>query len=316
MTEEQSILQQTWLQKERLNLEPRKDYSPKRQYLHFDKRITSIDSEVLKKVWNPKAVASHSFYPFLRAVKSAYLYKRIPGTRKRGLFKKNRPIDYSAHMDALILSWYASILSELYEQKVREFDVSKNAIAYRKLDGKNNIDFAKEVFDFVGSHPDFVAIAFDVEKFFENIDHKLLKTLWKELLKVGELPEDHYAVFKEISSFRYVDIKQMHKLFDFTFKDQGRLDRICSTRDFRNKVCDGGFLKKNPRVNQKTGNSVGIPQGSPISCVISNLYMLPFDAVVAKRIQDLGGMYRRYSDDIIIVVPREKADECLSLIHI
>jgi hypothetical protein len=47
----------------------------------------------------------------------------------------------------------------------------------------------------------------------------------------------------------------------------------------------------------------GIPQGLPISAVLANVYMFDFDKKINEGISKVGGIYRRYSDDIIIVCP-------------
>jgi len=45
--------------------------------------------------------------------------------------------------------------------------------------------------------------------------------------------------------------------------------------------------------------SYGIPQGSQMSAVLSNRYMLDFDSEMKRIAQTTGGFYRRYSDDIL-----------------
>lgn len=44
-------------------------------------------------------------------------------------------------------------------------------------------------------------------------------------------------------------------------------------------------------------------QGSAISAVMSNIYMIRFDKIVNDLITSNNGIYRRYSDDIIIIIP-------------
>ena len=44
-------------------------------------------------------------------------------------------------------------------------------------------------------------------------------------------------------------------------------------------------------------------QGSAISAVMSNIYMIKFDKLVNDLITSNNGIYRRYSDDIIIIIP-------------
>ena len=50
----------------------------------------------------------------------------------------------------------------------------------------------------------------------------------------------------------------------------------------------------------------GIPQGSPISGVLANVYMIDFDKTISDFCNQYNGLYRRYSDDFIIVLPNIK----------
>jgi len=69
---------------------------------------------------------------------------------------------------------------------------------------------------------------------------------------------------------------------------------LCSGRIFREKLLS---LVKTNRT------SYGIPQGSPISDVLANLYLLEFDTQMVYQLAKVGGTYRRYSDDILLIVP-------------
>ena len=57
-----------------------------------------------------------------------------------------------------------------------------------------------------------------------------------------------------------------------------------------------------------SGVFVGIPQGTPINATISNLYMLRFDKALADSCSRIGALYRRYSDDILVVCKKRYAD--------
>ena len=58
---------------------------------------------------------------------------------------------------------------------------------------------------------------------------------------------------------------------------------------------------KNPK------GSAGIPQGTPISATLSNLYMIDFDVAARAYCNSIGGMYRRYSDDILVICSPDDA---------
>ncbi|MED4227529.1 reverse transcriptase domain-containing protein [Neobacillus cucumis] len=66
-------------------------------------------------------------------------------------------------------------------------------------------------------------------------------------------------------------------------------------RDFRKRV----KIKRND-----TGK--GIPQGSAISAVLANIYAIDLDQALNSYAKNFGGIYRRYSDDIILVLPMKQ----------
>ena len=61
---------------------------------------------------------------------------------------------------------------------------------------------------------------------------------------------------------------------------------------------------------------VGIPQGLPISAVLSNLYLLEFDRnIIENLVKKEGIFYRRYSDDIVILCPPKDLERIESYIN-
>lgn len=62
-------------------------------------------------------------------------------------------------------------------------------------------------------------------------------------------------------------------------------------------------FKENRSHIVKNANHYGIPQGSPISATLANVYMLEVDKLINDMIFGLGGKYMRYSDDFIIILP-------------
>lgn len=66
---------------------------------------------------------------------------------------------------------------------------------------------------------------------------------------------------------------------------------------------------KNKDGTENKVNPYGIPQGSSMSALLSNIYMIPFDLKIKKLAEEVGGMYRRYSDDIIFVCSKDHRNE-------
>src|SRR5207249_363402 len=81
---------------------------------------------------------------------------------------------------------------------------------------KCNLHFANDAFRFIETHVPCVAMAFDVKDFFESLDHKCLKQVWKQVLDVRELPPDHYAVYRAVTRYAWVERSALFKLFGIT----------------------------------------------------------------------------------------------------
>lgn len=70
-----------------------------------------------------------------------------------------------------------------------------------------------------------------------------------------------------------------------------------SIKDLREEHVDWILPLKEDRKNY------GIPQGSPISGVLANVYLIEFDEKIHELCQKVGGFHRRYSDDFIVIFP-------------
>lgn len=275
----------------------------KQSYRHFDVPLTSKLCERL--VSNPEAVSKHSFFPFLRL---DVVRPRIKRMTSGQLLKssKVRDIRYAAHADASIYAYYNFHLSALYEQALKSAALENCVIAFRSL-GKSNVEFSKEAFDWISKNTPCVALGFDVKDFFGSLDHKYLKQKWADLLGTAKLPKDHYAVFRSLTKHASVELIAAREALDLSRTALENLDRICKPEDFRSVIRAGGLIEVN-----KAGK--GIPQGSPMSAALSNIYMLSFDKEMDRAIRQIGGYYRRYCDDILLVVEEKHAEEVKDLV--
>lgn len=269
----------------------------KRGYLHFDKPIPV--EHALDIVTNPRTVASHSFLPFITFTSTIYKVQKDKGTHALLKIPKDRPIAYSSHVDSHIYSYYAATLNELYENELRTHRISESVLAFRALN-KSNIEFANDAFQEIKKRGECSAVALDLSKFFDTLDHSFLKDAWCRLLSTDKLPKDHYAVFKAITKFSKVDKDKVYDLMAIP-KNNAKFAKktrrqICSFADFRGKVRKSGLVVPNKA-------NFGIPQGSPISALLSNIYMLNFDIEMKEYVTSLGGVYFRYCDDMLFIVP-------------
>jgi RNA-directed DNA polymerase len=264
----------------------------KRGYRHFD---VPVGTDFAKRVQDPDFVTAHAFSPLIHFTKHVRRYK----PKKGAVEIKKRPIMYASHRDACILSYYNTILNLELEHLYAQKGLTTNVIAYRKL-GKSNYHFANEALEFALKNYLCTVLAYDVSKFFDTLDHKLLKQRLKRLLGCEELSYDWYAVFRHVTQYRrveYDDLKQ-HPLFKARIEARQR----CPIATLRELKMEGVTIHRNP-------DKVGIPQGTPISSSLANLYLVEFDVVMAAYAREIGGFYRRYSDDILFICQELHADE-------
>lgn len=287
-----------------------------KHYPHFDSLISASEAEKLVK--DPLQVASHPFYPFIRFIKR---WNRFAKTGKLGE-EKSRELRYAARRDAYIFSYYRHILSELYESELYRLDLTKSVLGYRRIPvgglkrgNKSNIHFAYDAFNTIRALGNCYVITLDISKFFESLDHEKLKALWCRLLGAKTLPDDHFKVFKAITSYSIVDRTELYKRLGFYGKKLSRAGKeiegplispkdiprhLCTGAEFREKIAGKGTL---PTIIKKHKEAYGIPQGAPLSDLLANLYLIDFDAQLANCVNGLGGKYFRYSDDILVIVP-------------
>lgn len=234
---------------------------------------------------------------------------------------KKRQIKIASHADAAIYSYYGHILSIQYERELQRRGLSAVPTAFRKVgQGKCNIHHANEVFDFIESNRPCIALGFDVEKFFDRLSHRKLFQCWAAIIGSDRLPLDHFRVYQSLTRFTWVSRKRVYQEFGISEKNP-RKERspnprlsICSPTEFREHVRNNGLLQPNTSRNMH-GHLCGIPQGSPMSAVLSNIYMLEVDTALTQWAAETGGLYRRYCDDIMLVVPPTYADESIQYVE-
>lgn len=228
--------------------------------------------------------------------------------------EKPRLINFPSHIDGNIYAYYSTILGEKYEYFLKNNNLDENIIAFRKVvyqkgSGKIqsmcNIHFAKQVFDYIDAKKNCSVLCFDISGFFDNLNHQILKSMWMDLLGETHLPKDHYQIFRSLTNYAYVNKNELYKELNLSLNSRTlhkRMDRLCDIQTFRNKVRQNNLIKKNLKLK-------GIPQGSPISGMLSNIYMINFDKKVAQKIKEIDGGYFRYCDDMIFIFDKEYASE-------
>ncbi len=261
-------------------------------YTHLD--VKKYHKDYQQRVQNINWVSRHGFYPFIHFQMNCNKYTNdLEGNKF--IKEKNRDIYYAAHIDRFIYEYYGNRLNNRYNDYMKSKGISRVSTAYRNCTpGKCNIDFAKEVFEYIVKCESAYIFVGDFSKFFDNLDHKYLKEKIKCVIGEKSLDAADYAIYKNITKFSYVEADDIEAEKGLFRRDMRDLDKYFETDEFHK------FKKK---CLQKNLKDYQIPQGSSISAVYANVYMIDFDKRINDYITSNKGMYRRYCDDIIIVVP-------------
>lgn len=277
-------------------MKKRKVYKNK-GYTHFDTRKPEY-WKYINNIKNPEWIGRHAFYPFIH-----YQEERNKFNGEKIIPKSPRDIRYSSHIDRYIYEYYNDILSKKYNKYAKQLGINQAAIAYRTNLNKSNIHFSSDVFKFLNKQENAFIIVSDFSNFFDSLDHQYLKDRLKEILKVDTLPSDYYKVFRSITKYSYIEYNDILNELGLKHKELTKLhkERLFDIEQFRK------FKKGKVHINLE---SYGMVQGSAISSVMSNIYMIKFDKLVNDLVTSNNGIYRRYSDDIIIIIPNiDKAKE-------
>ena len=207
---------------------------------------------------------------------------------------KRRPIKFASHRDAAVLEYYARDLLEAYERFLAKTAFAQSVLAYRSGIG-NNIGHSKSLFDEIRLRGDCTAIALDITSFFDRIRHD---QLYEELCRVrgrSRLSDVDFKIFRRMTKFDWVDSEEAKDRLGYRF---GRNRRVCTAYELRTILRD----QAPNQIRTNTGD-FGIPQGTPLSGLYANISLAGFDAAMTSAVQNLGGSYRRYSDDIALLIP-------------
>jgi len=288
-----------------------------KSYDHFDHRFHFEDkkAEIKGIVSEPNQVKVHAFLPLVKLQIATPRFRYLENEGKKGLETKRRPISYASHLDTYIYSFYSFALGRLYEERIRQLGIDSPVLAYRSdLEGRCNIQFARDVFNYIQKKGPCIAIALDIKGYFDHIDHKLLKEKWIQVLGTPELPPDQYNLFRSLTRYSYVNRNSLLRHYNIQLRKDPRQPTFL---DYMGK---GSFhekfehlreakllVKHNAHEALANGRKrfYGIPQGLSISALLSNIYLIDYDRKMQEMAQEHGFLYRRYCDDILIVCDKQ-----------
>ncbi|ANU51420.1 reverse transcriptase/maturase family protein [Limosilactobacillus reuteri] len=264
-------------------------------YKHFDKPLSNnIKRKIIKEILRDNNyVARYRHLPFIEFPIAFQKY-----SRKRKRYEKKRIISLPSHHDAFLYKVYSKLLSECYEIYLRQKGLSEVPLAYRK--GHSNITGAKEAIDKMSTQDSWV-IKGDFSHFFDNLNHDvLLKNVKKVIRNIngGEFSNDWLRLLRNLMNYRYINLEDISK--EIT-SNHNRISYI-------NSLSELDSLLKNDKLKVSKKHKVGIPQGTALSAVLANIYMIEFDEWVRDYLRQFDGFYRRYSDDFIVIIPKQQIE--------
>lgn len=297
------------------NIEIRKEIEGKNiSYIHFDRRM-KLTNHLWRCITNKQWVLRHGFYPFIHFKRPKYHKSWSTDSSGKRIGKddgpKYRDILYVAHKDAWIYRYYGALFNRQYNRYLGNKGIDDCSIAYRtNKKGKSNISFAEEALAFIKFHRPCYVIIGDFTHFFDFLDHTYLLNQIRTVLDSQYIPDDIYYVLNSLLHYSYVDYEAITSYKRMTHQQLCQCQTVLTDQEFRilsrkkqRESKDDQFIIK---INRE---HFGIPQGSPMSGILANIYMIQFDEKIFKLVQAYHGIYRRYSDDFIIVIPEKYATE-------
>ena len=281
-----------------------------RYYKHIDKIIKPADlKNVERKIKNKNYIIHHGFYPFLSYTSRFKKFIKIKDENQQSTFQrkiKNRPIKYASHIDRCIYQWYSYKINNAYNDYCNKNNLNESVIAYRTcLKGRTNIEFAKGAFDFIKKSQGCYILVSDFTDFFDNIDHRKLKSKLCEVLSTSKLEQDFYKVFRSMIRYTYIEKDVILKYLT----TKGVTDEMIKKNNSLFEQVSWNTEKKDLKEDLKINKELfGIPQGSPLSGIFANVYMIDFDKSINEYVKSKNGLYLRYSDDLIIIIPVNQAN--------
>lgn len=297
-----------------------------KKYIHFDLKpdlslwvktsitwTTQDPQSFFEEFFDPDKVAKRGFWPFIHFTKETRRFKKNPKSKTKigwrvkdvGFIPKERPIHFASYFDSYIYSFYNQLVLEKYDSYIDTNWFWESVLAYRHIERvgwkwwKNNIHFAREVFERIHQIQDCHVYAFDITGFFDNLDWDFLYKNVAEILWDPNLSKDWENVLKSVSQFSFIESSDIQK---YRLKEKvGDRVRI-STQKFQQKrkeisAAGSKLVKKN--------NEKWIAQWTPISGTLANIYMIEFDKILKEYADSVWGSYYRYSDDILLIIPFE-----------
>ena len=179
-------------------------------------------------------------------------------------------------------------------------------------------DAIKGIKEYLNSHKgqNIYVAECDIQKFFDIINHDVVLDCFDRLAAKAEIPEYHQVrnILKAyLDSYGFVpNVLNLNDCEEYWTSTRKRHSGEVKGKCLFKWVNEEGFMKAyTPEEFKQQRDSLGVPQGGALSCVISNVVLNDVDSVIIGE-EDPDRFFARYGDDIILMhTDRSKCEALL-----
>jgi retron-type reverse transcriptase len=292
----------------------RKPNKPNEFLTSNDKNFYSLLKTIkLHKKNNSKEIWFLNLQEFIAKIKNIVLEKKysispptifpeLKGNLNRRGNNECRPICLFNFTDRIILSLTNKFLTQLFDDKFKD-----SSYAFRVKKRENQIishhDCVKDILKYRNDHKNeqLYVVECDMKKFFDTIDHKIVKDKFNELISLSR------AQFPKLDlDFAILIFNKYLDSYSFNINAPKTTD-IIFWRSYG--IQNGYFGWVDDEISDYYENisneRIGIPQGGALSGLIANIILNETDT----KMENYNVFYSRFCDDMIII--STSLDECL-----
>lgn len=202
--------------------------------------------------------------------------------------------DFSSFFDTLNHKYLKKMISKLYESSripKHQYKIYRSLTKYSYIDRRDINYYTSKKRNLYRSGK---------LRFIENMND--FRNLKREESIVKELQKNKISKFKK---------RQCRLRLEKKGKKINKYQSVMTSRNYKYKT----KVMTKKKVLKKNRNDYGIPQGTAMSAIYSNIYMMEADEYVNNIVSEYSGIYRRYSDDYVIILPKISEDEFTMIKH-
>ncbi|WP_194852325.1 reverse transcriptase domain-containing protein [Nonlabens antarcticus] len=214
-----------------------------------------------------------------------------------------RPIAYFEYLDRIIIGQVNKYLTDCFDPLFLDCSYAFRSI---KKGGKPFTHHlaVEDIINFKKEHhnEDLYVAECDIKKFYDCVNHNKAKEIFK--INIKKCNSQGIEIDNRAKNLFYSYLEC------YSFNEDVLAARLPKNSEF-------GWVKTSDLLkvgSDSTNESIGVPQGGAISCLIANLLMHEVDEKVMKFIDKKNTFYARFCDDMVLL-SNSKGD-CKSILEV